>query len=121
MTEKTLAARAAELLELADRGGYFPGQELADIAPNLARAVVEMAAERDHWHEKWVDLELHRASCCDQNEQRADKAEARVRELEEALRAVRLRVDSASCIDADAAALHEDVDRIARRALKGEK
>ncbi|HEU4728415.1 MAG TPA: hypothetical protein VFT22_11010 [Kofleriaceae bacterium] len=38
-------------------------------------------AERDKWRLKWEDLEINRASCCSDNEQRAETAETRVMEL----------------------------------------
>jgi len=40
----------------------------------LTARVAELTEERDHWEKQWQDLEANRASCCDENEQRAETA-----------------------------------------------
>lgn len=62
---------------------YTPEQQLRAMVAQLEQRLREAQA-------RWEDLEIKRASCCVANEERAERAERRVEELEGALRALAL-------------------------------
>lgn len=61
------------------------GTEEHNAAVQLRQEVAMLLIERDSWRERFEKLEVERASCCWENEERAKRAEAVIADLKNQL------------------------------------